>query len=192
MSVDGAYDPEAGTCGYCHGVGACPRCWGRVGIDRMERDKDQVIAKLEAQLDNWRGQVKTHLLVATDAKDRAHKMELRISELHDTMARADREREACCRETKMFKDRLDRMSIRLQAARLDGWREVIQRLDVLSLLTCVTFPAWTATIQEISKKLREEMAIQEKPMGEKHCPSCKQPWRSDGEGGCANCGHGHK
>ena len=23
-------------CGYCHGVGACPRCWGRAGITKLE------------------------------------------------------------------------------------------------------------------------------------------------------------
>lgn len=192
MAVDGAYDPEAGTCGYCHGVGACPRCWGRVGIDRMERDKDQVIAKLEVDLATARSKVKTANDAATDAKDMARKMEARISELHDTLARADRERESCCRETKMFRDRLDRMAVRFQAARLDGWREVTQRLDVIALIAQEAFPGWTATIAEISKKLREEMALQEKPLGEKHCPMCKQPWKSDGEGGCGHCGHGHK
>lgn len=29
------FDGE-GECGYCHGVGACPRCWGRAGITKLE------------------------------------------------------------------------------------------------------------------------------------------------------------
>ena len=41
------YDPEAGACTYCHGVGACPRCWGRVGIDRLERERDEEKEKRE-------------------------------------------------------------------------------------------------------------------------------------------------
>ena len=40
------YDPETGVCTYCHGVGACPRCWGRVGIDRMAAERDALAARV--------------------------------------------------------------------------------------------------------------------------------------------------
>ena len=32
-----AAEHDGGTeCSYCHGIGACPRCWGRAGIERAE------------------------------------------------------------------------------------------------------------------------------------------------------------
>lgn len=31
-------EPELTKCDYCHGIGACPRCWGRAGIEELKAD----------------------------------------------------------------------------------------------------------------------------------------------------------
>lgn len=31
------------TCDYCRGIGACPKCWGRAGITRLESQRDALL-----------------------------------------------------------------------------------------------------------------------------------------------------
>lgn len=33
-------------CYYCHGVGACPRCWGRAAITALESERERLAAAL--------------------------------------------------------------------------------------------------------------------------------------------------
>lgn len=37
-------------CSYCCAVGACPRCWGRAGIDALSEDNAAMKAALEKAL----------------------------------------------------------------------------------------------------------------------------------------------
>ena len=36
-------------CSYCHGVGACPRCWGRAAITEKSRELDDLRAQLDRE-----------------------------------------------------------------------------------------------------------------------------------------------
>ena len=54
------YDPEAGACTYCHGVGACPECWGRVGIGKLRAE----VQRLTAALREARGLVNSARVLA--------------------------------------------------------------------------------------------------------------------------------
>ena len=35
------------NCEYCHAIGACPKCWGRAGYDRLTREKTALLEALE-------------------------------------------------------------------------------------------------------------------------------------------------
>lgn len=59
-AAPGEYDPEAGTCTYCHGIGACPKCWGRVQIDALR-------AALAAAVDAARQEERCHTQATIDA-----------------------------------------------------------------------------------------------------------------------------
>jgi len=47
------FDGE-GKCTYCHGIGACPRCWGRAGITRLEKERDARGAALSREVEGLR------------------------------------------------------------------------------------------------------------------------------------------
>lgn len=34
-------------CDYCHSIGACPKCWGQAGYDRLNREKAALLEALE-------------------------------------------------------------------------------------------------------------------------------------------------
>lgn len=36
--LEAASHDGGAECSYCHGVGACPRCWGRAAIERLTRE----------------------------------------------------------------------------------------------------------------------------------------------------------
>lgn len=38
--------PTGATCDYCHGVGACPRCWGRSAIEELTAERAALVDAL--------------------------------------------------------------------------------------------------------------------------------------------------
>src|SRR3972149_6175572 len=42
-----AHTPETYGCRYCFGIGACPKCWGRAGYDRLKAINADLLAALE-------------------------------------------------------------------------------------------------------------------------------------------------
>ena len=44
------------TCDYCHAIGACPKCWGRAGIDELKAENARLREAIERLLpaaENW-------------------------------------------------------------------------------------------------------------------------------------------
>ena len=51
-----AHTPETYGCRYCFGIGACPKCWGRAGYDRLKAINADLLAALEtmtAWVEKW-------------------------------------------------------------------------------------------------------------------------------------------
>lgn len=40
-------------CNYCHGVGACPLCWGRAAIEAQKEQHARVLSDIAKQCDTW-------------------------------------------------------------------------------------------------------------------------------------------
>jgi len=34
------------TCDYCYAIGACPRCWGRAGIEELKAKNERLLATI--------------------------------------------------------------------------------------------------------------------------------------------------
>lgn len=52
-NIDNAPPGFPNVCNYCHGIGACPVCWGRAGITALESERDALkekLARVEAEL----------------------------------------------------------------------------------------------------------------------------------------------
>jgi hypothetical protein len=47
----GSEADTAEACTYCHGVGACPKCWGRCAIESAKADHERVQAQAKQQSD---------------------------------------------------------------------------------------------------------------------------------------------
>ena len=43
-----AHTPE--RCDYCHGVGACPKCWGRTAIEELKNERAELLDALNVAL----------------------------------------------------------------------------------------------------------------------------------------------
>lgn len=49
------------NCTYCHGIGACPKCWGRAAITRMESEREDAFERerVKAEEQAWKNKYLT-------------------------------------------------------------------------------------------------------------------------------------
>ena len=118
----------AAHCAYCHGHGACPKCWGRAGIERLYTERDAALARAE--------QAELTAKLAFKAQGNADDSAARLSDAYELLEARAEKSEALLVESRRTEGRM-RWELEKAVARAEKAEA--------ALLVCAEVIEWAST-----------------------------------------------